>query len=104
MQQVSWSMNGEIRDSKCTIDENRPSEKAKNYILEEYGTKSKCFLHEKEWSVYTDRCQARITVSKTVGCYQVSLFLMGLLIIWVYINIIDDFCDLSIYVIRMKDF
>lgn len=71
MQQVSWSMNGEVRDSKCTIDENQPSDKAKNYILEEYGTQSKCFLHEREWSVYTDRCTARITVAKTVGCYQV---------------------------------
>lgn len=72
MQQVSWSMHGETRDSKCTIDENRPSDHAKNYILEEYGVRSKCFLHGREWNVYTDKCESKITVLKTVGCYQVD--------------------------------
>jgi hypothetical protein len=71
MQQVSWSVNGEVRDSKCTIDENKPSDTAKNYILEEYGHESKCFLHNQVWSIYTNRCESRISVSKTVGCYQV---------------------------------
>jgi leishmanolysin-like peptidase len=69
MQQVSWSINNEIRDSKCSFEENRPDEH-KNYILEEYGHESKCFLHNSTWQIYSDKCQSRITVSKTIGCYS----------------------------------
>ena len=70
MQLVSWSINNEIRDSKCLYEENRP-DKHKNYILEEYGKSSRCFLHNRSWQIYADRCQSRITVSKTIGCYNV---------------------------------
>jgi hypothetical protein len=69
MQQVSWSINNEIRDSKCSFDENKP-DKHKNYILEQYGKQSKCFLHNRTWQIYSDKCQSRITVSKTIGCYK----------------------------------
>lgn len=74
MQQVSWSFNGgnEIRDSKCSLEENEPENK-RNYILEEYGHESKCFLHDQAWNIYTDKCQSKITVSKTVGCYKVHI-------------------------------
>lgn len=71
MQQVSWSMNNQIRDSKCIFEENSPDQ-AKNYILEDYSSKSKCFSHSKSWLIYTDNCNSRITVSKTIGCYQVT--------------------------------
>jgi hypothetical protein len=72
MQQVSWSINNDvIRDSKCTYEENRPDSN-KNYVLEDYGQNSKCFLHNRTWHIYSDRCQSRITVSKTVGCYDVG--------------------------------
>lgn len=71
MQQVIWSVNGDIRDSKCTIDENKPADESKNYVLEEYSARSKCILHDRTWNVYTDECRSRISVSKTVGCYQV---------------------------------
>ncbi len=70
MQQVSWSINDEVRDSKCTFEENKP-DKNKNYIMEEYGENSKCFLHNRTWQIYTDQCRSRITVSKTIGCYNV---------------------------------
>ena len=74
MQQVSWSINNEtIRDSKCSFEENMPSE-TKNYVLEEYGSQSKCFLHNRTWQIYSDKCQSRITVSKTIGCYNVRIF------------------------------
>ncbi len=69
MQQVSWSINNEIRDSKCSFEENKP-DKNKNYILEQYGKSSKCFLHNRTWQIYSDKCQSRITVSKTIGCYK----------------------------------
>ena len=71
MQQVSWSINNEIRDSKCLYEENAP-DRNKNYILEEYGRTSRCFLHNRSWQIYADKCQSRITVSKTIGCYNVS--------------------------------
>jgi hypothetical protein len=70
MQQVSWSINNEIRDSKCLYEENKP-DKSKNYILEEYGRSARCFLHNRSWQIYADKCQSRITVSKTIGCYNV---------------------------------
>ena len=70
MQQVSWSINNDVRDSKCIYDENRP-DVHKNYILEDYGTNSKCFMHARSWLIYTEKCNSRITVSKTIGCYQV---------------------------------
>ena len=73
MQQVSWSINNEIRDSKCSYEENKPDDH-KNYILEEYGADSKCFLHNSTWQIYSDKCQSRITVSKTIGCYNVCTF------------------------------
>jgi hypothetical protein len=69
MQQVSWSINNEIRDSKCLYEENKP-DKNKNYILEEYGKSARCFLHNRSWQIYADKCQSRITVSKTIGCYN----------------------------------
>jgi hypothetical protein len=72
MQQVSWSINNEIRDSKCSYEENKPDDH-KNYILEEYGSNSKCFLHNETWQIYSDKCQSRITVSKTIGCYMVNV-------------------------------
>lgn len=71
MQQVSWSINNEtIRDSKCTYEENKPDD-SKNFVLEDYGEHSKCFLHSRTWNIYSDRCNSRITVSKTIGCYKV---------------------------------
>lgn len=73
MQQVSWTVADGTRDSKCTIDENQPTENAKNYNLEVYGSQSKCFLHEREWNIYTDRCQSKLSLTKTVGCYEVNI-------------------------------
>ncbi|RNA21167.1 leishmanolysin-like peptidase [Brachionus plicatilis] len=75
MQQVSWSMNNEIRDSRCIYEENSP-DKSKNYILENYGSKSKCFSHSRSWLIYTNECTSRITVSKTIGCYQVIFYFL----------------------------
>jgi len=70
MQQVSWSVSSDqIRDSKCSFDENKP-DKSKNYVLEEYGKNSKCFLHNRTWQIYSEKCSSRITVSKTIGCYN----------------------------------
>ncbi|CAF1091970.1 unnamed protein product, partial [Brachionus calyciflorus] len=69
MQQVSWSINNEVRDSKCLYEENQPDVN-KNYILEDYGENSKCLLHSRSWLIYTDKCNSRITVSKTIGCYN----------------------------------
>jgi hypothetical protein len=48
-------------------------EKNRNFVLEDYGLNSKCFLHNRTWHIYSDGCQSRITVSKTVGCYNVSI-------------------------------
>ncbi len=45
-------------------------EKQKNYALEEYGSDSRCMLHNHTWQIYSHGCQSRTIVSKTVGCYK----------------------------------
>ncbi|XP_044018752.1 leishmanolysin-like peptidase isoform X2 [Aphidius gifuensis] len=72
IQEFTWrAKNIVVRGSHCLYEENNP-QPAKNFALEQYGAKSRCFEHtDRMWEERTCK-QARQWQHWGSGCYQYS--------------------------------
>ncbi|KAL4229393.1 hypothetical protein ACF0H5_012432 [Mactra antiquata] len=69
LQEFVWKQDNDyIRGSRCALEKNA-LEPSKNYLLETYSPRSKCFNHVK-WSWRLRRCTDLFTPHSGSGCYE----------------------------------